>query len=331
MAAAGTPKKQSSDLVIWYHGNKQWLPLVATVFGGAGVYLLSQVEVLRPYMGFLGGLILIVGGIVYGMMRPEDAPIRVGANKAQPLVLVVALLTLVAALIPYLHTNFPGAPQFHGTLSPRHARASFDLDDDKGVLELVVHGQLKRGAGSAAGGYSLVLEHAGTKRHIEGTFKRTYSTRKIRRGKVKIGTSSEFTYHVNQVPSLGKGRYTLELVTVDASLRNYLRIKVFDAWYSEKMLISVLVGLVVLGLFADVASTRYKHRTRVATGALVAVGFAIYFNRQFAPDAVLGTVLGGALVAILAGWVGGGMLSFVTKRIGGEPRAAQATGRGDDD
>ena len=329
-APAAASKKQSSDLVIWYHANKQWLPLVGTVFGGAAVYLLSQVDALRPFMGFAGGLIFIVGAVVYGLLRPEDAPVRVGPNKLMPLVLLVSAAILVAALVPYLHTNFPGEPHVHATLSPAHPRASFTLAEDGGLVEVVVHGAIKRGQGSTSGGYELSLEHGGKKQRLQGVFKRTYSTRKIRRGKVKIGTSSEFAFHVSQLPSMGKGRYTLELVDVDVALQNYLRVKVFDTWYTEKMLITALIALVVLGVFVDIASTRMKQRTRIATAALAAVGFAVYFSHQYAPDSVMSAVLGGALVAVLAGWIGGGMIGFVVKRIGGEPRPVKAAVRDDD-
>lgn len=330
-APVATSRKQSSDAVIWYHANKQWLPLIGTVFGGAAVYLLSNVDALRPYMGFVGGLIFICGAVIYGLMRPEDAPVRVGRNKLMPVVMLVSALTLVAALVPYLHTNFPGTPHFQGTLSPEHPRRTFDLNKAGGLIEVVVHGALRKGAGSATGGYELRLEHGGKKQRLEGAFKRTYSTRKIRRGKVKIGSSSEFAYHVSQVQSMGKGRYSLELVSVDAAIKNYLRVKVYDTWYTEKMLITGLVALVALGFMVDIASTRLKQRTRLATGALSAVGFALYFTMKYSPDAVMTAVLGGALVAVLAGWIAGGMLSFVTKRIGGEPRAAKVTARDDDD
>jgi len=327
----GTARKSSSELMLWYHANKQWLPLVATVFGGAAIYLLSQVETLRPYMGFIGGLVLIVGGVVYGLMRPEDAPIRVGRNKFLPLAVLVAGLSLIGALLPYLHVNFPGEPHFHGTLSPEHPSRQFEVTSDKGLVEIVVHGALRKGSGSASGGYELILEHDGHKRRVKGAFRRTYSTRRIRRGRVRIGTSNEFAYHVSRVPSLGRGHYKLTLDSVDPSLRNYLRVKVYDTWYNEKILIYMLVGLGILGFFVDLASTRVKHRTRVATGAIVAIGFTIYFNRQFAPDAVMSTVLGGALVSILAGWIGGGMVSFLTKRVGGEPRPVRVAAKDDDD
>ena len=333
-AAASTAaggRKNSSEIMLWYHSNKQWLPLVATVFGGAALYLLSQVELLRPYMGFIGGLVMIGGAVVYGLMRPEDAPVRVGRNKFLPFALVVSGVILVAALLPYLHINFPGQTHFHGTLSPEHPTKTFNLASDKGLVEVVVHGALRRGSGSAAGGYEMVLEHEGHKRRVQGAFRRTYSARRIRRGRVKIGTSSDFAYHVNRVPSLGRGRYSLSLESVDPALQNYVRVKVYSTWYTEKTLIYLLVGLALVGLLVDVASTRAKHRTRVATAAIVALGFAIYFNRQFAPDSVMSTVLGGALVSIIGGWIGGGMLAFVTKRLGGEPRAVRAAARDDDD
>ena len=133
------------------------------------------------------------------------------------------------------------------------------------------------------------------------------------------------------MPSLGAGRYTLTLASVDPSLKNFLRVKIYSARYDEKTLIYALVLLAVLGLVVDIASTRQKQRTRVATAAVAAVGFAIYFNRQFAPDAVMSTVLGGALVSIVAGWIGGGMLAFIAKRVGGEPRAVRAAARDDED
>jgi hypothetical protein len=329
-AATAAGKKQSSDLMLWYHANKQWLPLVGTVFGGAAVYLLSNVELLKPYMAFLGGLVLIVGSVVYGLMRPEDAPVRVGRNKLMPLVLLVSAATLVAGLVPYLHTNLPGTPRVHATLSRAHPRASFALGD-AGLIEVVVHGALRRGSSTAAGGYELSLEHGGKKRRLQGAFKRTYSSRKIRRGKVRIGQSSEFAFHVSQVASMGKGRYTLELVDVDASLENYLRVKVYDTWYTEKTLITTLVALVVLGFLVDIASTRVKHRTRLATGALAAVGFSVYFTRRYTPDSAMSAVLGGAFVAIIAAWLGGAVLSFLTQRIGGEPRAVKAAARDEDD
>jgi len=328
--AASSGRKGSSDLAIWYHANKQWLPLVGTVFGGAAIYLLSNVETLKPYMAFLGGLVFIVGSVVYGLMRPEDAPVRVGRNKLMPLVLVVSAGTLIAALVPYLHTTFPGTPLAHATLSPAHARTTFEVGD-AGLIEVVVHGALRKGSSTAAGGYEMSLAHGGKKQRLEGAFKRTYSTRKIRRGKVRIGSSTEFAYHVSQIASMGKGRYTLELVDVDSALKNYLRVKVYDTWYTEKMLITALVALVVLGFFVDIATTRVKHRTRLATGALAAVGFSVYFTRQYAPDSVMSATLGGAFVAILAAWIGGFMLSFVAKRIGGEPKAVKATGRDEDD
>lgn len=332
-APAGAPlagKKQASDLSLWYHANKQWLPLVGTVFGGAAVYLLSNVELLKPYMAFLGGLVFIVGSVIYGLLRPEDAPVRVGRNKLMPVVLLVAAATLVAGLVPYLHTNFPGTPLVHATLSRAHPSTSFEVGD-AGLIEVVVHGALRRGSATATGGYELALAHGGKKHRLQGAFKRTYSTRKIRRGKVRVGQSSEFAYHVSQVASMGKGRYSLELVDVDASLESYLRVKVYDTWYTERMLISALVALVVLGFLVDVASTRVKHRTRLATGALAAVGFAVYYTRQYAPDSAMSAVLGGAFVAILAAWLGGFVLSFLTQRIGGEPKAAKAAARDEDD
>ncbi|MBI5160788.1 MAG: hypothetical protein HY996_05160 [Micrococcales bacterium] len=331
--SAPTPggKATSSDLVIWYHGNKQWLPLVGTVFGGVAVYLLGQVEVLRPTMGFVAGLAVIVGAAIFGLMRPEDAPVRVGKNRFLPLALLVSAVVVAVALVPYLHVTFPGTPLLHATVSPAHPTGTFEIGSDTGLVEVVVHGALRRGGQSAEGGYEMVLERGGKKRRVEGAFKRTYSTRKIRRGRVRVGTSTEFAYHVNRVPSLGKGRYTLTLRTVDTGLENYLRVKVFAARYDDKMLIYAIVLLTVLGLVVDVLSTKQRHRTRVATAALVATGFAYYFNRQFAPDSVMSTVLGGALVTILAGWIGGGVLAFVAKRVGGEPRAAKASAKDDDE
>jgi hypothetical protein len=97
------------------------------------------------------------------------------------------------------------------------------------------------------------------------------------------------------------------------------------------MLIAALIGLVVVGFLVDVASTRAKHRTRLATGALAAVGFAVYFTRQYAPDSIMSAVLGGALVAVVAAWIGGFILSFAAKRIGGEPKAVKASARDDDE
>lgn len=329
VAAQAAGKRTSSDLVIWYHANKMWLPLVGTVFGGAAIYLLSQVQLLRPYMAFTGGLVFIVGGVVYGLTRPEDAPVRVGRNRLMPLVLFVAAATLVAALVPYLHTNFPGEPLSHATLSPAHPQTAFTVGD-AGLIEVVVHGALRRGSSTASGGYEMSIEHGGKKQRLEGVFKRTYSSRKIRRGKVRIGSSSEFAYHVSQIGSMGAGRYVLTLVDVDTSLQNYLRVKVYKTWYTERMLISALVALVVLGFGVDIATTRVRQRTRLASGALASVGFAVYFGRQYAPDSVMSAVLGGAFVAIVAAWLGGYVLSFLTKRIGGEPNTVKA-GASDDD
>jgi hypothetical protein len=301
-------------MLMWKGALFDWGIPVLLGGGIAVVALLAILSEVAPTTGVtaLGCLLLLL--IVF-------FPLKIALSGAsEPRLKALALgfsLVWIAITCAQLYfAIFVGSLAGGGSVATNGVAIALPLGEQGTIYDLVVEGNFAAAAGDVGreAGYTLSLEKDGQKiQEFAGVFsERSVRQRLGRRGST---TSHQLHNHVlHPVVSPGEGTYQLTAVRIDPQLTPTLSVSLYRDTYPEKtfwllnvlLLIGAYVGEVLL-------AGREVPLVLVTTIALI---FVLTFRNLGVPPHSYRDLVGAAMIAAIAGPLGGWIFRVVADAIG---------------
>jgi hypothetical protein len=303
-----------------------WKNLILICGVGLPILIASRIGPARPVEAVILALVLpvVLVGMAWSALR--DARHR-GLLVAFT---VVGLAAVVVAEAEIAESFFPGAPFGGADLSVRSADQEIRVP--AGVQDFRVEVDSPRLAamsGEARGRYELELRRGGQTQTVAGELSREVRTARamMRRG---APTRSVLLHDadIRDVQLRGSGPVTAHLVSAEGIVESGVRVELRKASGADRLLVYALAALALVALGLEIVAARLQHRTALAASIAVLGVFAYHVAHRFNPSDPLGTVMGGAIFALLTGGLGGwlvgaGAASFVKRAAPAADEAAR--------
>lgn len=311
----------------WVEGLGAWRN---TFFGAVAIGALFvgyRIDAVRPILAVVlaFGFPLVAVGMSFVQLREPPGPERLGR-----IALVFGGLLVVAAELTIGLVFFPPTAAGTLTLTPRAADGDIAVPDGVNDVVLQVRGQLSvHGAGE--GTYQLHLTRAGGyDDNLGGKFERVIG-REQRAMRRMAPTRTVTTTEVlrEEIHAVGHGPLHLHLDSVDGDIRHAVRISVFRASPLLHVVPFFAAAFALGVLVIEVLFAKRGRTVPLAPGAMAAGALALYVGlRGNDPDDALSTLTGALIVSIVAGGLGGYVLSRAAIFLVGTPdTAAEGDGK----
>ncbi len=278
--------------------------------------------------------VLLVAGTRFEETRPLEAtviaialplitvlagalPLRDSSPTLRRWAFGVAALVIVGSEICIGRAFFPPAPFDAVTLSEKEPDATLVVPGNTHKVEIDSRATMGHVRGTAEGHYALELERDGNKQMVQGDFSRSGGGGSARKGSRRAPQATEA--HADDVDrqalSLpGSGAVHAHLTTLSGAVAHTLRVSIGPAFgFAVPLDIALLLlGIVAIGVEA-VGMTRGL-RSHFAAWTGIAIALAVYMPAHFDPGDPFGAVLGGLVIAVLAGGGIGMMLGLLGAR-----------------
>ncbi|MCA9520077.1 MAG: hypothetical protein KC609_03860 [Myxococcales bacterium] len=299
-----------STYEIWYADNIEGraLPIVGVILAILFVVAYFFGWLPERFAGLIIAAVVVLGGAGAAAIAllGKDPP----KNLRNAAIAVVLVAGIVAA-IPIFSTLVPGSPVARGELlAPGQ---SLELPKGlSGPIRIFLHGELQ-GTGPAN---ARITFDIGSSRVI-GKLSRT--EQRFRTGRRGTGTSLQDHTSEYLSASVPPDAHTLALRDVHGALIGGVHVDV----YSELVSFRTAVVLDAVFLLAVAFIAGKLGATGFAAGSVgVAMIFGLLIYRLATPDSVVRPEIGAFVIALVAGMLVGGLLTYLTRRFVG-PRGQQ--------
>jgi len=218
----------------------------------------------------------------------------------------LAALLVIGAEMTLAEVWYPGAPLATVTLTEGHSTAAIQVPGGVRDLEVQARGKLRGEHGAMAGNFEVELERGGERQTFTGEFSRVIGSERRMMRRMAPSRSVTTTEIVRQEMTFGHdGAVHAKLVNIEGAVHHAVRLSLMPLPSTDHPLTIALIVLVVMALVLEVVAARKTIKTPLLAGAAASAVLAIYMVRDFDPDDPLTTFYGGAVVAFLAGGLGG--------------------------
>ena len=311
-------RTKRSEIKVWYEENLQrWTPLLATVVGGALLYLLLQVGSLKQVLGLVGALAFVVVCVFYGIRGRSDVMPETADRRVRIALGALVVLWVGATAYPIVRARLPGKALLSTDLRERGPSATLRYRG-RGPMLLVAHGEFRsRTPARIIAPFSVRIQKEGKPAYgVRGEFEETYAVQSGRRGRGRgVSTNTVDFVRFPSVRAQGAGEYKFTLASIDPSLRPRLHLEVYRAPYPLWALFAIDLLLLALAVPIDAVFSKKGKETYVTLAVAVSIVFAYWFQLRVAPDNLPGTVLSGAIIGGGIGGAIGGTLGWLGRKL----------------
>jgi hypothetical protein len=291
---------------------------------GVGLY---RFDILPEQYAGAALVLVIVLGTLLSTAWPAWSFVRTPLQKG--LFFTMALLWLASSLYEPLRLAFPSKPLAETNLTPNALTQKVTVDRD-GPFEATVSGAFKApGASEVEATYTLKVESGSTSDSVTGEIKRNIQRNRVsRRG----GTSTTLTQHTEEsfrLPTVSGRELTISTDGIDEQLDDSLHVAIRHGGPPPLIFLVFGVLMVLFALALDTKLVDFKGKlakTYVTCGAAVALVFAQRFTHVATPSASVRPGIDSLILGLLAGGLGGWVLSSIARfMFGPKPPKAIAT------
>lgn len=302
-----TPKKPQtrvrgdSRLAEFWEGLRGWRNGIVLLVLAAVAFTVSRIHALRPIAAEVFSLAfpIIAVAVAFWALREAKDWLRWAG-------MVVAVLLVVGAELTLSEVWFPPAPLATVTLSEAHPTATMQAPDSMDDFEVQARGSLLSASGAAQGNFEVSLERGGEQRTFSGEFSRVIGAeRRMMRRMAPTRSVVENVVVREEMTLSSHGPVHAKLVNIEGGVHHAVRLTIQPMPSTDKPLLFGLIGLTLAALVLEVVAARRSMKVPLTGGAAAAAVLAVYVVRVFDPDDPLTTFWGGAVVAVLAGALGG--------------------------
>lgn len=286
----------------------RYLVLFAIAFA---FFVASRVDAARPTLAVVVGLLFPAMAILTSVTA-----IRSRANPIAMAAYAVAAACLLASVGTLYFLFFP--PRALGTQTLTESSSSFDVPvlHDGTAFTLQVRGKLQNENGVGEGEYVVEASRGGTTRTIEGRIYREIGQAQramSRSAPSRMVVTHEVDRTELQLP--GRGPVHIVLKSITGGVHHALRVSVFSEATVVRYVGALGIAFLALAFLFELAFARMGSTIPFAAGIATAATFATYMSHQFDPDDALGTIGGGAIVAMLSGIVVYVVVKAIAKKL----------------
>jgi len=303
--------KGDSRLAEFWEGMRGWRNGLVLLVLAAIAFTASRISVLRPIAAEVFSMAFPIAAvaIAFWALRSATGWLRWAG-------VIVALLVVVGAELTLMEIWFPPAPLGTVTLTQARPEATLQVPDGVHALEAQARGSLLSKSGGTRGNFEVALERGGESQAFLGEFKREVSgARRMMRRMAPSRAVAESVVVREEIDLPREGPVHAKLVNIEGGVHHAVRLTLQPLPVTDKPLLYALIGLTLAALVLEVVAARRSMKTSLTGGAAAAAVIAEYMVRTFNPDDPLATFWGGAVVAVLAGAVGGALVGRIATMI----------------
>lgn len=293
-ASASNPEKKRSF--------PNWVSQAATAGLVLVLAILYYMDSIKENVGgFLLAAVLAIS-VTWYVSRELLQASKTALDTGLSIACSIALLAIAAG--PAYLTTLPGTPLAEGQL--KTVGDSIHLPDNAhGNVRLLVHGALAHQGESVV---SFTLE--GTVEPVVGRLERNVSqARAGKRGYTTVTHEWNTEYLSGVVPA---GIKAIKLSAIEGPLKDALHVSIYTEYWPR--LYQFIVAIIALLLITWLA-TRLKLDSSVDAFAGLGLGFGIMVYVYATPDSAVRPTIGAVIVGGIIGMIGGGIASFIMKRL----------------
>lgn len=327
-----TPKKTQtrvrgdSRLAEFWEGMRGWRNGILMLVAVAVAFTVSRVHVLRPIAAELFSMAfpIVAVAVAFWALRAATGWLRWTS-------IAVAVLLVVGAELTLSEVWFPPAALATVTLSESHPDATLPAPAGMRDFEVQARGSLLSDSGAARGNFEVELGRGAEQRTFSGEFSRVVGAqRQMMRRMAPTRSVTETVIVREEMDVPGNGPLHAKLVNIEGGVHHAVRLTVLPMPVTDKPLLYTLIALTLAALVLEVAAARRSMKVPLTAGAAAAAILAIYVVRDFDPDDPLTTFWGAAVVAVLAGALGGALVgkigTYLFASTPSEPSGPRASG-----
>jgi len=270
----------------------------------AVAFTVSRIDVLRPIAAELFSMAfpVVAVAMAFWAMRAAKGWLRWAS-------IAVAALLVVGAELTLFEVWFPPAPLATVTLSEAHPSATIEAPASMDDFDVQARGSLLSKSGTARGNFEVSLERGGEQQAFTGEFSRVIgSSRRVMTRAAPSRSVVETVIVREEMLLPRRGPVHAKLVNIEGAVHHAVRLTIKPKPSTDKALLYGLIGLTLAALVLEVVAARRAMKVSLVGGAAAAAVIAVYIVREFDPDDPLTTFWGAAVVAVLAGALGGALL-----------------------
>lgn len=289
---------------------RPWTRYILLFAVGFAFFVASRVDAARPTLAIVVGLLFPTVAVFTSVsgIRERGNPIAMAAYA------VAAGCTLASVGTLYF-LFFP--PRALGTQTITEAQPSFELPVTNGATDftLQVRGKLQNDSGVGEGEYELDVSRGGAAHSVSGRIYREIG--QVQRAMSRSAPTRMVVTHEVERSELslpGQGPVRVVLKSITGGVHHALRVSLFTEATVVRYIGVLGIAFLSLAFLFELAFARMGFAIPFAAGLATALTFAIYMSHQFDPDDSLGTIGGGAIVAMLSGLLVYLLVKAIAKR-----------------
>lgn len=278
---------------------RPWVRYFALFAIAFAFFIASRIDAVRPTLAFLIAMAFPAFAVFFAL-----SPIKKRAHPISITAHVVGVVAFAFAAGTMFFLFYPPVALGTKTLTLEDPTFEVNVPRDAQALTLQMRGKLQNDANAGEGTFELEASRGGTTVTENGRF-----FREIGRSQRAMSRSAPsrmvVTHEIERaelaLPNPGPVRITLKAVT--GGIHHAVRVSLFTEAAFIRFAKWIAIALLVLSLLLEMSFARTGAVIPYASGVAAACVFAVYMAHQFDPDDALGTVGGGAIVAMGAGLI----------------------------
>jgi hypothetical protein len=327
------PKRRgSSSFQLWFEEAWEgWIRPLGVIFLLILAVVIYKFDLISETVAGVLLALGVIGGTMASGALPAWPLVRKPGERAMFFAMIA--LWLVGTGYPALRVALPGRVLAEGHLTTQSPSATLKTDSD-GPYALTVSGRFKQaGASDAEATYTIKAEGGGATDEVSDRLERKrVSVRVGRRG----GTSTQLQEHTeksHRLPGVRGSEVKLTADGVDDQLEEGLTIALRSGGPSPLLftalaVLALLLALVLDSKLVDPATLTGKSkskgvRTYLTAAVAVALVFSLNYPAEATPHSVVRPAVGALALGLLAGGIGGWLLSGIARALFG-PKVKKA-------
>lgn len=271
----------------------------------------TRFEQIRPIEATVIALVLPLVTVLAGAL-----PMRDSSPTLRRWAFAVAALVVVGSELCIGRAFFPPAPFDEVTLSAKQPDATLNVPGTAHRVEVESRVAMGHVRGTAEGHYAIDLERDGKKQMVQGDFSRSGGGGGARSSRRAPQATEAHADDVDrQALTLpGSGPLHAHLDTLSGAVAHTLHVSIGPAFGAAVPLSLALLVLGIVAVGVEAVAMNRGLRSHFGAWVGIAIGLGVYMPAHFDPGDRFGAVLGGLVIAVLAGGGLGMMLGLVATR-----------------
>ncbi len=235
---------------------------------------------------------------------------------------VLAAIVAVAATVDVRRAVMPAPDQSVVELSTQAKDAAVAVEGTSDEFSVDVAGHVASGSGAMRGDATVVLSRGGQIEKLAAHFSRVAQAAKVGRGQTLGSTSVTHDHDVFRVHLPGSGPIAAHLEATSGGVGSGVTLSVAALPAGTLLLDAVLAVSLLFALAIESVAARELGRMRYSAFVGAAVALALYLPHGFLKSEPLNSLVGGLVVALIAGAGGMRLLSYLVRRFRAQPAGA---------